>query len=125
MTVKDKLTILTNAIAGSNKPFPVDDLEAVETFIHDCGNYVKKITTMEAELKVSRLRMEADEYRDLVVLFDKNRKIAQDALIASVQLINRLCNHYDVVKIYEGDKRTPIDDFALEVATEYYKGRKL
>ena len=126
MTIKQRIQVLTNSIIASDNQYANEDVQAVEDFISDCGNYVDKVTTMEAALSVARFRMEPDEYREFIIRLDRNRKYAHDALIASVRVMNRLCGVYDVAKIYEGpDERIPIGDFALEVSTEFFKERKL
>lgn len=124
--IKERITMLTNAINKETDTHRDSDLETVEDFINDCGAYVDKVTAMESALAIARFRMEPEDYRELIIRLDRNRKYAHDALIASVRVINRLCKNYGVSQVYTGpDERIPIADFALEVTAEYFKERRL
>jgi hypothetical protein len=126
ISIKLKIKKLIDAINASQEKFKADDLLAVEDFINDCGRYIERVNAMEAALQVARLRMEPEDYRQLIMDLDRSRKLTHDALIASVRLVNRLCGVYGVEKIYTGpDERIPIAEFAKEVTDEYFKERKL
>jgi len=124
--VKQKILNLINAINGSSGQHKDSDLRAVEDFIADCGSYVERVTAMEAALATARYHMEPDNYQDLIVRLDRNRKYAHDALIASVRLMNRLCGVYNAKPVYTGpDERILIAELAAEVAMEFFKERKM
>ncbi|MGB9803119.1 DUF3232 domain-containing protein [Desulfofundulus sp.] len=125
-STKTKVMTLIEAINKSDGKFKNDDLLAVQEFIDDCGRYIERVTAMEAALQVARFRLEPEDYRQLIVDLDRGRKLAHDALIASVRLVNRLCGVYGVPKIYDGpDERIPIAEFAMEVTSEFFKERRL
>ena len=125
-SAKARILTLIEAINKSHEKYKDDDLQAVEEFINDCGRYVEKVTAMEAAISAARFRLEPEDYRQLIMELDRSRKLAHDALIASVRLVNRLCGVYGVQKVYDGpDERIPIAEFAMEVTNEFFKERRL
>lgn len=126
MSVKEKITVLINAIQGSQEPYKDHDLEAVEGLITDCGNYIDRVMAMEAAIASARFRLEPQDFQELVTRLDRGRKYAHDSLIASIRLVNRLCGVYGVDIVYTGpDERIPMADFAMEVVKEYFEGKTI
>jgi len=124
--IKAKVNALIEAINAGSSPHKNDELQIINDFINDCGAYVEKVTAMEAAMATERFRLDPSDYRELIMRLDRNRKLAHDALIASVRVVNRLCLAYDVPKAYEGpDERIPIAEFAKNVVDEYFQERKL
>jgi len=126
MGVKAKIAALIEAVNTGKTPHKTDELQIINDFINDCGNYIEKVTGMEAAIATERFRLDPADYRELIVRLDRNRKLAHEALIASVRVVTRLCLAYQVPKVYEGpDERIPIAEFAKEVVDEYFAERKL
>ncbi len=126
MSVKEKITVLINAIQCSRESHKDHDLEAVEDLIVGCGSYINKVIEMEAAIATARFRMEPEDFQELVTRLDRNRKYAHDSLIASIRLVNRLCGVYGVSPVYTGpDERIPMAEFAMLTTEEYFRERKI
>ncbi len=124
--VKPRLLKLVEAIEASKSGFKNDELAMTEQMIRDCGRYIDKVTTMEAALCSARFRLEPADFRQLVMDLDRSRKLAHDALNASVGIITRLCRKYDVPLVYDGpEDRIAIAEFAQQVVNEFFDERRL
>lgn len=99
--------------------------------------YVATVNRMETTLKSSKFRLEADEYRDLVMELDKRRRIAHDALLSSCSAINRyLRNKYQErcpeggifgiskERLQEFDRHVA-GDWAGEISAAMFEGRQI
>lgn len=123
---KEKIDLLIQAINRSNDNEKAEYLQAVESMIVDCGRYIERVTAMEAAQATARFRMEADEYKDLIVRLDRARKYAHDSMMVNVKLVNRICALMGAEKIYDGlDERILIADFAGQITREYFEDRRL
>jgi hypothetical protein len=124
--MKEKFTALVAATNNSDEPNKYDDLQVVEDFFADCDRYVATVVAMEAAILTSRDQMTSREYREYISQLDSSRHNAHNALIASVKILGRLCQLYQVEPIYDGpDERVPIAEFAMEVVGEMFLKRKL
>jgi hypothetical protein len=104
-----------------------EDSRLIEDIIADCGRYIERVNAMEGAITAARFRMEPEDYRAYIVELDRQRKIQHDSLIVSVRVLNRLCNLYNVPRIYQGDvqSRIEIAEFARNVVNELFDTRKL
>jgi len=126
MTAKAKIIQLIDKINTENQPRKNSELKIIHDFINDCGNYIEKVTAMEAAIATQRFRLEPADYRELIINLDRSRKLAHDALIAMVRVINRLCLAHEVTQVYEGpDERILIAEFAKEVVNNFFDERTL
>ncbi|MCL5272773.1 MAG: DUF3232 domain-containing protein [Gammaproteobacteria bacterium] len=126
MNVKQKILELISAINAAENEFKKDDIEAVENAIYDAAKYIDRVIAMESAMVSARFRMEPDEYREFILNLDRGRKIAHDALIASIRLVNRLCGIYGIEKIYAGPmERIAIAEFGKEIVDSFFAERKL
>ena len=101
-----------------------DERELIEDMICDAANYVKCVAIMEAQAHNFAGRTGQD-YRDTVTRADNTRHIQHNALISSVNVVNRICVSHNVEPIYQGDTvRKHYGDFALELITEIFVNRK-
>lgn len=126
MSTKAKIASLIEAINSQNSSHKNNELQIINDFILDCGNYIERVTAMEAAIATERFRLDPADYRELIIRLDRNRKLTHEALIASVRVVTRFCLVYEVPKVYDGpDERIPIAEFAKEVVDEYFTERKL
>ncbi len=104
-----------------------DAIAYIEDIIKTCGEYVERVTTMEAALTVARYRMEGEEYREYVSNLDRSRRIAHDAIVANTAILCRYCRLANVPLIYTGDlkSRYEVAEFAFMVTAEFFKERQL
>ena len=126
MPIKQRINTLIERINQSEDSEKREYLQAVETMIGDCGKYIERVSVMEAAQATARFRLEADEYKELIVRLDRARKSAYDGMMVSVKLVDRVCALMGVEKVYGGpDERILIADFAGEVVKEYFDERRL
>lgn len=104
-----------------------DAIAYIEDIIKTCGEYVERVTTMEAALTVARYRMEGEEYREYVSNLDRSRRIAHDAIVANTAILCRYCRLANVPLIYTGDlkSRYEVAEFAFKVTAEFFKERQI
>ena len=101
-----------------------DERELIEDMITDAANYVKCVVIMEAQAHNFAGR-EGQDYRDTVTKADNTRHIQHNALIASVNVVNRICASHHIEPIYQGDElRRHYGDFALALVSEIFADRK-
>lgn len=104
-----------------------EDMEMVEDIVNDFSSYIKKVADMENAINVARFRMEGQEYRDHITNLDTQRRIAHNASIVRVKVLNRLCKLNDLDSIYTGDidNRNEVAEFCMVVTKELFDEREL
>ncbi|MFW6024854.1 MAG: DUF3232 domain-containing protein [Candidatus Woesearchaeota archaeon] len=121
---KEKFNKLIDSIKETKDEFMSDDLDMVNDCIKDCATYIERVVAMEAAIKVLRFRLEPEKYRSKIADLDRARKDAHNALIASINAVNRMTTYYNVEPIYNGeDDRYAKAEFAKAVVDIYFKER--
>jgi hypothetical protein len=119
--IKERINALLEAV----KDDP-DQLSLVKNMVDSCSHYVDTVVSMENAINVARFKIsDPSEYREYVQQLDKSRRIAHNALISSVHIVDRLCKINKVELIYGGDEdRLAIAEFAKQVVDEFFEERK-
>jgi hypothetical protein len=120
--IKGKInTLVENA---KNDP---DVLALAQEMVDACANYVDTVVNMENVISIYRFKAnDPADYRAMVQRLDQSRRIAHNALIAAVRIVDRLCAMYGVEPVYGGhdEDRLAIAEFAKAVVDEYFEGRQ-
>lgn len=105
-----------------------------EKMLESAQRYFAKVVEMESRLKMARFRLEGEELRDLTQLLDKNRRMAHEALISNLHILNRYLvkefgDEMPVGAIYSEDPesirdRIAIGDWAGNLLFAIYQNRK-
>ena len=64
-------------------------MSLLEKLVESAERYFTCVTTMEARLKMARFRLEGEELRDLTQTLDGNRRLAHNAMLDNVAILNR------------------------------------
>lgn len=118
---------LLNRINKLIKVADKEDLDIIQESIDSFPKYINSIVKMETGIKVAKFRCNTqDEFVEEIQRLDRNRRYSHNAAIVAVKVLNRLCDIYEVEKIYLGDvdDRQEVADFAKEVVDIYYSIRK-
>lgn len=90
--------------------------------LQECDEYVTRVAAEEQQIQSAYFRMEADELRKYVQDIDFGRRIAHEAMMAKVNLLNRLCAKFDVRAVADvrEDDRESYAAFAKQVVDDYF-----
>ena len=118
----DFLTNLTKIYADD-----VEILEIIEDTIDVYGNYVAYVYKMESLRPILKIRLEAEEYKNIIEEMDEKRTRIHNAAIAATKVINRLCESNDLSLFFEGniDDRVEVAEFIRDVIVGVFENRKL
>lgn len=99
-----------------------DDLDMVHSSVSTVVSYIKAVSRMEREIPF--IRAKAFSQKELVEgieKLDRDRRIAHNAAISSVKILNRLCTMYSLPEIYLGsvEDRQEVASFAKELHDAY------
>ena len=125
---KERMSNLMNAIDQQN---PVGSslrtmlFEAVESGLKNFVDYVNSVYGMETKIAIARFQVDDPrEFQEIVKMMDTGRRYAHDAAIASINMLDRICDKHGVEPIYGGSQdRTEIGDFCGKIVNEYFEGR--
>ena len=125
---KERIQNLLNAIDQKNEGEPgARDFifNAIENALKNFVDYTNKVYSMETQMMIAKHRIDDPrEYQDLVTRLDSGRRAAHEGAIASVGMLNRICDMSGIEKIYDGpDDRISIGDFCGEIVNEFFKDR--
>lgn len=105
------------------------DDEMVTDIIRDLlvgmNNYVYKVNEMET-LKILRITIDSDVYKERFQLLDKARSNIHNGIIRNIKLINKICREDGYEVLYNGDEenRYEIGDFTGEIIHTIFINRK-
>lgn len=109
-----KIEALIEALKNSSDlAYLVEDVEGV---LQQCNNYVSLVSNEEASIQMARAFMDGPEYRVYVQNIDRSRRIHHDALVVSMNMLNRVAKMVKVRRPFDVDH----DD-----RESYYKVAKL
>lgn len=117
--LKNKVNGLMNAITNSEFNDMVED---VKDTLQLCSDYVALVANEEASIQMARMRLEPADYRSFVKNIDSNRRARHEALMANINMLNRLAAALKVEPVFDVD----IDDresyfrVAKQVVDEYF-----
>lgn len=95
----------------------------IETMIASAADYVAVVTQMEA-IRLNFSGRTGQDLRASVGSADQKRHTAHDALIADVNLVNRICSLYQMEPVYTGsDARREYGAFAFRLVQEIFESR--
>lgn len=95
----------------------------IETMIASAVNYVAVVTQMET-IRLNFSGRTGLDLRASVGSADQKRHTAHDALIADVNLVNRICSLYQMAPVYTGSgARREYGDFAFHLVQEIFESR--
>ena len=115
---------LMKRIEALAKECDTEEQELIEEMVIGAVDYVRSVIIMETNARNLRGR-KAEEYRDIVTATDRTRTMTHNALIAAVNIVNRICQNHGRPLIYTGDEqRRHYGDFAMELTTEIFGDRK-
>jgi hypothetical protein len=125
---KERIQNLLNAIDRKNEGQPgARDFvfNAIENALKNFVEYTNKVYNMETQIMLARHRIDDPrEYQDLVTRLDTGRRAAHEGAIASVSMLNRICDMSGVEKVYDGpDDRVAIGDFCGAIVNEFFEDR--
>jgi hypothetical protein len=127
---KERMSNLLNAIDQQNpvgSPLRSMLFDAVESGIKNFVDYVNAVYNMETRVAIAKFRADSPaEYQGIVNELDTGRRYAHEAAIASINMIDRICDKLGVEPVYGGSQdRTEIGDFCGKIVGEYFDGRSV
>lgn len=107
------------------------DADKVELMdmLHDsmkaCCDYVAAVDSMELAMPRLSANFEGADLREQIEKYDRARRIAHEAAIASVSCMNRMAEAFGVAMLYTGaqEDRYEIADFCCDVVATVFKNR--
>jgi hypothetical protein len=103
-----------------------DAISLVNETLKNCWKYIQRVNELEAYL-LTKSADTPESYQQIVTELDKSRSVSHDSLISSVKIVNRLCIEADLQPIFSGniENRIEVAEFAMEVALEIFRERRL
>ena len=104
----------------------VEILEIIEDTIDVYGNYVAYVYKMESLRPILKIRLEAEEYKNIIEEMDEKRTRIHNAAIASTKTINRLCEFNELPLFFQGniEDRVEVAEFIRDVVVNIFEKRK-
>ena len=105
----------------------VDVLEIIEDTINVYGDYVAYVYKMESLRPILKIRLEAEEYKNIIEEMDEKRTRIHNAAIASTKTINRLCEFNELPLFFQRniEDRVEVAEFIRDVVVNVFENRKL
>ena len=95
----------------------------IREMIHDAAAYVRAVVVMETAAS-NIAGLDGDAARDALATTDRARTVVHDAFIASVGVVNRICDKHEIPRVYTGgDTRREYGDFAIALVAEIFAKR--
>ena len=122
MTILEKQGLLLNRIMNDpNYGFEDDDWEFWENTFLSFIKYINHVVRMEILLPMYRFRFDGEELRHRTMELDSTRRILHEAMIANVNILNRLCDKYGIERFMEStEDRYKVAEFAGRYIGEVY-----
>lgn len=76
---------------------------------------------------ILKIRLEAEEYKNIIEEMDEKRTRIHNAAIASTKTINRLCEFNELPLFFQGniEDRVEVAEFIRDVVVNVFENRKL
>lgn len=122
----EQYDLLVRNVAATAKTGDADaemDIQDIKRVMDSFCNYVNTVDMTEMRIHIAYARLEGNELRDAIQLYDTSRRNAHESAIASASAINRYARFYGAGKIFLGDSsdRYQVADFCLEVAVKLFQ----
>lgn len=119
---KTKIEVLKSRIIASGNEYCSTDLKALDELVRDCEHYVTSVTAMERVLTIQRHRLDPESYREAMQKADRNRRMLHEALMASLEMINRLSTQvYGGERLFTFANRHEAAEIAIQIVDEYFE----
>ena len=104
----------------------VEVLEIIEDTVNVYGDYVAYVYKMESLRPILKIRLEAEEYKNIIEEMDEKRTRIHNAAIASTKTINRLCEFNELPLFFQGniEDRVEVAEFIRDVVVNVFENRK-
>ena len=118
--LKEKIKMFCDKIHGTEDEKMFSDI--LKSTLEQCNEYVALVTGEEQQLQINRIRMDAEDFREFAMGLDKTRRMAHNALMANIDLLNRLfvLKGFQAVASVNAENRETYFAFAKAVVDEYY-----
>ena len=127
MSYKERILVLLSSILeeASNEEEKKEDAEFLEMALNSFPHYFNEVVTGELQMMIQKYRLEGEDYRLFVMETDRRRKIAHDAMMGFVAVLNRLSRKLGLDPIYNGDEqdRWAVADFCEEFCCDIFSHR--
>ena len=90
-------------------------LDLVEDMVNSVDRYVSKIFNMETLLPVVRFRYEGAELREKIMELDQSRKIAHDACMSYINILNRSLLMFGQTRFIDLPEDSHRDLYSVEI----------
>lgn len=120
MKLKEKINMLMEAMK-SNPDFS-DMVEDVNDVLATAAEYVKAVANEEASIQMARIRLNGPDFRTYVQNLDQHRRARHEALMVSMNMLNRVAKILDVeppFDVYQDDRESYYAE-AKNVVDEYF-----
>lgn len=95
-------------------------IEYVLGMVDAAVSYVRSIVVMETRMKSLKFRLDPVEYQAEVEAMDKKRRLAHNAFISKLDIVNRICTNHNLPSIYTGENnRADKGEFAFDIVESY------
>lgn len=103
----------------------VELMEMLHDSMKSCCDYVSSVDAMELAMPRLAVNYEGADFCERVEQYDRTRRIAHEAAIASVSCMNRMANTFGTGSLYLGamDDRIQIADFCVDVVSCVFANR--
>ena len=96
----------------------------IEEMVISAADYVQAVVVMETKVTNYMGREGNDKFEE-VATSDSWRTGRHESMMAKVNIVNRICTNHNMAPIYAGGShRRQYGDFALELVSEIFTGRK-
>ena len=129
MTALDRFEMVVRIIAENEVACSL-----MEKLLSAAERYFCKVFEMETKLKIARLRVDGNEFRELTENLDKNRTYAHEALISDLHIFHRYVMKEFAEEMPAGGifnrepelihNRVVVADWAGDLLTAVYQNRK-
>lgn len=100
-----------------------DERDLIEKMVLSASNYVRAVTEMKAK-SLNYAGRTGDDLRTAAEQSDRERTNCHNALIAHVDIVNRICGFHQQPPIYTGSSaRREYGDFAIRLVSEIFAQR--
>lgn len=92
-------------------------IEAVADAVESFTKYVQTVDQTETLINIASVRYEGEEYREMIMRYDRMRKDRHEEALANVAMLNRIAAKYNINDVFIGDvgDRYAVADFCLDI----------
>ena len=95
----------------------------ISMMLNNAADYVRSVVRMEV-VAAQIADLAPEEFREERTSTDRTRSNNHDALISSVDAVNKICDAHGVPRLYTGStKRREYGDFAMNLIADIFSNR--